>query len=178
MALKAHIITEDRVRSVRPILRWIKEGAPRKRDREEAADILRAIEGVKEKKQVFLTSSQSNLLSFIYEEFPETTFVSTQLDLFSPTEDFLMRQKSERRIKTATYKPKEKNLPGTHAMKAKPKPKEVLTEEEQQERGRIGLSVLPDGVPTDITGVPLSERIVESQRKLAERDRKFGREPK
>lgn len=178
MALEAHIITEDRARSVRPILRWIKEGAPRKRDREEASSILRAIEGVKDKKQVFLTRGQSDLLSFIYEEFPETTFVSTQLDLFSPTEDFLMRQKPERRIKTATYKPKEKNLPGAHVMKAKPKPKEVLTEEEQQERGRIGLSALPGRVPTDITGVPLSERAAVTEKRMMERDRNFGKTPK
>ena len=65
------MISKERADSVRPILRWIKEGASRGKEREQAASILRKIEGIKDYKQVILTKGETELLSFIYTEFPE-----------------------------------------------------------------------------------------------------------
>ena len=75
------VIRQERADSIRPILKWIKEGAPRKRERTQAASILREIVGVKDYKQLILTRGEVELLNFIYTEFPEGVTTEEQLKL-------------------------------------------------------------------------------------------------
>ena len=78
------MVSKERADSIRPILRWIKEDAPRKREREQAAKILRELEGIKDWKQVMLTRGETEMLNFVFREFPEGVGGSEgrQLDLF------------------------------------------------------------------------------------------------
>ena len=66
----SYLFTKDKADSIRPILRWIKADAPRVRERKQAANILREIEGVKDWKQVILPRGEAELLSFVFTEFP------------------------------------------------------------------------------------------------------------
>lgn len=75
-------MSKDRADSLRPILRWVKEAAPRQRERKQAAGILREIEGIKDWKQIVLTRGEAELLGFIVKEFPEGGAVERQLPLF------------------------------------------------------------------------------------------------
>lgn len=75
------IITKERADSIRPILEWIKGASTRKKIRIQAATILREIEGIKDYKQVILTKGETDLLNFIYTEFPEGSKLDQQLKL-------------------------------------------------------------------------------------------------
>ncbi len=68
---RAITVSEDRANSTRPILKWIKEAAPRTRERVQASSLLRKIEGIKGWKQILLTKGETELLEFVYSEFPE-----------------------------------------------------------------------------------------------------------
>ena len=68
---KSYYISKERADSIRPVLRWIKDAAPRKRERQEASSILREIEGITEHKQVILTRSEGEMLEFVVKEFPQ-----------------------------------------------------------------------------------------------------------
>ena len=76
-------ISREKAISIRPILRWIKEGAPRARERLQATRILREIEGVENYKQILLTRGEAELLSFVFTEFPEGVEPERQLELFT-----------------------------------------------------------------------------------------------
>lgn len=152
------MVTEERARNVRPILRWVKESAPRKREREEAASLLRLLVGVKETRQILLTRGQEELLLFIFDEFPETTTSPTQMSLWDPIEEFKMGtySGSGKVVKVRPELPLPMQEPTVKAgLKA------TLTEEDQDERERVGLSRLPQPIPTSAEGVPLTERISE-----------------
>lgn len=111
--------SKEKASSIRPILKWIKEGAPRKREREQAAKILKEIEGIKDWKQVQLTRGEAELLNFITEEFPDGAGESgRQLSLFS-----LFKEPEEVRIVVPPIPKKER-----------PVLKTDLSEEEQAER--------------------------------------------
>lgn len=172
MAFRSHVITEEKAKGVRKVLRWIKEAAPRKREREEAESLLRVLEGVRGTKQILLTRGQEEMLSFITEEFPITEPV--QLSLFSPQEEHYMSQApTQRRVPSKSIRPDQK-LPGPHPI-TKPRLKGELTEEDKEARRRIGLHGTPGKVPLDTTGTPLSKRIAEIQESTAIKERQFGK---
>lgn len=126
---KSVTISRERANSIRPILRWIKEGASRKRERMQAASILEEIEGISAWKQVILTKGEAQLLSFIYTEFPEGVEVEKQQRLFP--------QEAAKTVVIAVH-PK-------LAREEKPQLKGVLTREEQDEREKAGLTRLGPG---------------------------------
>jgi len=112
-------MTKERASSIRPILRWIKSAASRKRERVQAANILKEIEGIKDWKQIVLTRGEAELLSFVYEEFPEGAGeTGEQLSLFS-----LLKVPKEFHPSTPVQ-----------AKEEKPTLKTSLTTEEQEER--------------------------------------------
>lgn len=78
---RSHIIRKERADSVRPILRWIKKSSSRKKVRDESASILRKLEGINDWKQVILTRGEEELLSFVYNEWPEGSMTDQQLKL-------------------------------------------------------------------------------------------------
>ena len=121
---RAVTVSEDSANSTRPILKWIKEAAPRTRERVQASSLLRKFEGVKGWKQILLTKGEVELLEFIYTEFPEGAppEEGRQLELISSSlfEDFTHGEGTTfRKIK----------MP-----KAPPILKKNLTPEEQAER--------------------------------------------
>lgn len=113
--------TKDKADSVRPILKWIKEAASRKRERTQAANILREIHGIQDWKQVQLTRGEAELLSFVQEEFPGGVSIERgrQLSLFS-----ILEKPEGPRPKTISLVEKE----------TKPVLRTDLTAEEQKER--------------------------------------------
>ena len=78
----SYVISKERAESIRPVLKWIKEGASRKREREQAARILRAIEGIEDWKQIVLSRGEAEMLGFIIKEFPSGVEPTRQLSLF------------------------------------------------------------------------------------------------
>jgi len=186
LAFRSHVITGEKARGARKVLRWIKEAAPRKREKEEAASLLRILDNVGEGgKQVLLSRGQEEMLSFILEEFPVVE--PTQLPLFGPQEEVYMRQLPSRTGSLFTEPTTKRGpsgdvrgrpnqvLPEPSPRLRKPTLKTELTEGEKLERGSIGLSVTPGEEPLDLTGTPLKKRIAEAQDRLATRDRQFGK---
>jgi len=184
LAFRSHVISEEKAKGARKVLRWIKEAAPRKREKEEAAGLLKILEGVGEKgKQVLLTRGQEEMLSFVLEEFPVVE--PTQLSLFSPQEEYYLSQTpteggslftppTHRKLSSKSIRP-DQSLPEPYPASRKPVLKSELTVEDKQERGSIGLSSTPGEVPLDSEGVPTRKRITEAQERLATRDRQFGK---
>lgn len=124
-------VTEERATRIKPILKWIKEGAPRKRERDQAARILKGIEGIKDWRQVILTRGEVELLVFVEAEASEVVGEkSSQLSLFSLL---------DRPTATASRVPK--------VVEEGPVLKTELTKEEQEERdetiGRLGYKPKP-----------------------------------
>lgn len=159
--LRSYIISRERAINIRPILRWIKEAAPREKERKEAAGLLSEIEGIREQRQIILTKGQAEMLAFIYQEFPETAQEPTQLELWDPT----------KAIKESII-----TSPGsTISTPVRPKVKEKFTEEEQLARESIGLSRTPKDVPTDASGITLASKISGASQKIRETEGKFGR---
>jgi len=175
LAFRSHVITEEKAKGVRRVLRWVEEAAPRKREREEAGSLLRVLSGVKGTKQILLTRGQEEMLAFITEEFP--TYEPTQLSLLSPQEEVLMYQSSISKVASSKPVHKEKNLPGAHKL-IKPKLKTELTEEDKEARRNIGLSSTPSEVPSDTSGESLTSKVAKIQESLAVRDRQFGQKKK
>ena len=64
------MVTNDRVRGMRPVLKLIKESAPRKRERTVAARLIQELEGIREVKQVLLNKEESEMFIFVLTEFP------------------------------------------------------------------------------------------------------------
>ena len=174
MSLKTLVISEERARKVRPILKWIKEGAPRKRERDEAAGALRALEGITGTKQISVTRGQEDMILFVFDTFPETTFAATQLSMFSPTEEFNLTHPTTGKVRPIKRLIDELNIPKHEGLK-RPVLKKEFTEEDRLERKSIGLSEVPQDKPTDALGIELSSRIEEAQSRLHKRDKEFGK---
>lgn len=76
-------ITKEKADRIRPILRWIRDGAPGQKERKLAARLLEEIGNVKESgwKQLIVTKGEANLLDFVLTEYPEGVEVGKQLKL-------------------------------------------------------------------------------------------------
>ena len=64
-------ITEDHADRLRPVLRWVKEAAPRVRERRLASSLLHNIRRVVDWKQIALTKAEYELLAAVNLAFPE-----------------------------------------------------------------------------------------------------------
>jgi len=122
------MVTSERARGMRPVLKWIKEAAPRKKERETASRLLRELEGIKETKQLLLSKYEADMFLFILTEFPSGVEDEKQLSLFSLLEP----------TTTVTHL-------GVNRPKQLPELKTELTKEEQDERESAGLSRLGPG---------------------------------
>lgn len=78
---KSFVISKEKAEVYVPILKWIKEGAPRVRERRDAAAVLREFKGIKDWKQVILSRGEMEMLRFVMEEFPEGSMLGKQLKL-------------------------------------------------------------------------------------------------
>ena len=171
------MMEEDTARKVRPILRWVKEGASRKREREDATSLLRKIEGIKEHRQVSMTKGEAELLMFIYQEWPDVTFKPRQLNLGLVEERVIDSLPGKRSAKTP--KSKLERIGGVES-RAAPIGKATLrtsfTKKEQEERKRIGLSPVPMSRPTDARGNLLTQNISDIRKHMEETERSFGKQ--
>lgn len=148
------VFTKGKADSFRPILRWIKADAPRKREREQASRILREIEGIKDWKQVILSRGEAELLNFIATEFPEGARVEEQIKQLELFPKGLTESACAIRVEPKYYgtsisgeiielpnPPKREKVVG-------PKLKKVLTSQEQEERdstiSKLGYKLKPD----------------------------------
>ncbi len=113
------IMTKERARSIKPILQWIKEASTREKIRLQAIRILKEIEGIVDWRQLSLSRSEMDLLTFVFTEFPDGTVEpGRQLSLFSSLEE---------PIRVLGEIPR-------RAPEPKPALKSELTAEEQKER--------------------------------------------
>lgn len=174
MAFRSYVVTEERARNVRPVLRWVKEAAPRKRERDEATGLLKLLTGVKASKQILLTKGQEEMLLFIFDEFPETVEVPVQMTMWDPTEEYRIGLSTHTRPGRVMGARPELPLPKREVIE-RPELKTTFTEEEQDERERAGHSRLPQSVPTDAEGVPIADRVSDVRAKIAADERKFGK---
>ena len=128
---KSFQVTSDRARGMRPVLRWIKESAPRKKERNTAYRLLQELEGIREVKQLLLNKDESEMFLFVLTEFPSGVESERQLSLFSLLEPTTTLTGS-----------------GVRKPKAPPVYRTELSEEEQAERdetvGRLGYQPQPD----------------------------------
>jgi len=174
LSLRTLVISEERARKVRPILRWIKEAAPRKREREEAAGALRAIEGVKGNKQISLSRGQEEMLLFVFEEFPETTQEAKQLTLWGPEEEYRLTYPAVGKIKPIVRPIDKLDIP-KHPGSKKPVLKKELTAEEQAEREKVGMSRTPQTIPTNVSGETVRDHIAKVQEDMVRKEKAFGK---
>lgn len=172
MAFRSHTISEERAKGACKVLRWVREAAPRKKEKEEAASLLKLLEGIKGHRQVILTRGQEEMLAFILDEFPVVE--PSQLFMFSPQEEILLSHPPVSRGPSEPIRP-EQDLPEPSPGTIKPKLRGELTEEDREARRSIGLSSIPGEVPLDPTGKPLTKRIAEIQSETAAKERKFGK---
>lgn len=76
-------ITKEKADSVKGILRWIADAAPRKREREQAKRILASLSAVRPggSRQILLTEGEAEMLRFIDETYPDGIIGDYQLQL-------------------------------------------------------------------------------------------------
>lgn len=121
---RSFVITKDRARSIRPVLNWIKEDAPRKSERVLATKLLEHIEGVRDIKQILLSKGEAELFMFVMTEFPTVGDTEKQLSMFDLHK---------------IGRPEVVVLPYTPNFRSKPTLKQELTKEEQNSRAAMGL---------------------------------------
>jgi len=129
------IVTSERARGMRPILRWIKEGAPHVRERRVASKLLSSLEGIKDFKQLILGKDEADMYLFVLTEFPEGAGdTGKQLSLFSTVPEVTLGI-APKRYGTAPGGSKIE-LPEPKGGRAREKPvlKKELTLEEEAER--------------------------------------------
>lgn len=141
---RSFIVTKERAKRVRPILRWIKEGAPHVRDRRLASHLLDETSGIEEFKQLLLPKDEADLLLYVMTEFPEGVDEGKQLKMdLSPTVTVITdpRMSQSKQILPS---------PSTKPAIARPVLKTELTAEEKAERqetiSSLGYKPKPDSV--------------------------------
>jgi hypothetical protein len=88
------IVSGDHADELRPVLKWIKAEAPRKKERINASKILTKLEGLKKGrenwKQIMIHKGEADLLDTISKAFPPGSVIGEggkQLDFFGKFEE-------------------------------------------------------------------------------------------
>lgn len=167
------MVSEERAKGACKVLRWIKEAAPRKKEREEAAGLLKLLSGIKVARQVILTRGQEEMLTFVLDEFPVVE--PTQLSMFGPQEEVLLSRVPGRGPEKVDVRGRPGQVLPKPTTTTKSELKGKLTEEDKEARRSIGLSDTPSDVPLDSSGRPIRTRIAEILEETAATERQFGK---
>lgn len=79
--MRSYYVEGETLPGLRNALHWIKSDAPRKKERNAASNLLFRLEGVEDDKQLFVSSTEFDILEFIYKDIPDVLEHGKQLKL-------------------------------------------------------------------------------------------------